>query len=152
VRALVLLDTQAGTEDPEVVPLYQGMLDEWVANGLSDEVASFAAGLILGQPGLNETWMARWKARAPESMLLPSQTLVTREDITDRLGEITAPALVVHGTADVSITMDKAEALAAGLPGCTGVVAVDGGTHAANLTHPTLVNEAILGFLDSLAE
>ncbi len=40
VRALVLLDTQAGTEDPEVVPLYQGMVDDWVANGPSDEIAS----------------------------------------------------------------------------------------------------------------
>ena len=39
VRALVLLDSQAGTEDPEVVPLYQGMLDEWVAKGPSDEIA-----------------------------------------------------------------------------------------------------------------
>ena len=81
---------------------------------------------------------------------MPGQTLITRDDITDRLGEISAPALVVHGTSDVSITMDKAEALAGGLPGCPGVVAIQGGTHSANLTHPALVNEAILAFLDAL--
>ncbi len=68
VRALVLLDTQAGTEDPEVVPLYQGMLDDWVANGPSDDIASVTAGLILGEAGLNEAWIARWKARAPRSV------------------------------------------------------------------------------------
>jgi 3-oxoadipate enol-lactonase len=150
VRALVLLDSQAGTEDPEVVPLYQGMLDEWVAKGPSDEIASAAAGLILGEPGLNETWIARWKARPHQSIALPGQTLITRDDITDRLGAISVPALVVHGTSDISITMDKAEALAGGLPGCPGVVAIEGGTHSANLTHPALVNEAILAFLDTL--
>ncbi len=52
VRALVLLDTQAGTEDPEVIPLYQGMIDDWVANGPSDEIASVTAGLIVGEPDL----------------------------------------------------------------------------------------------------
>ena len=30
VRGLVLIDTQAGVEDPEALPLYQGMNDEWV--------------------------------------------------------------------------------------------------------------------------
>ena len=59
---------------------------------------------------------------------------------------------VVHGTADVSIPMERAEALAAGLPGCPGVVRIEHGTHAANLTHPDLVNEAILTFLDGLAD
>lgn len=150
VRALILLDTQAGTEDPEVIPLYQGMVDEWVAKGPSDDIASVTAGLILGAPDLNEVWIARWKARHQEALALPGRALLTRDDITDRLGEISAPALVVHGTADLSISMDKAEALAAGLPGSGGVVTIEGGTHSANLTHPKLVDEAILVFLDSL--
>jgi hypothetical protein len=45
--------------------------------------------------------------------------------------------------------MDKAERLAAGLAGCGEVVRV-GGAHAANLTNPVPVNEAILGFLANL--
>jgi pimeloyl-ACP methyl ester carboxylesterase len=150
VRALVLLDTQAGTEDPEVVPLYQGMLDEWVANGPSDDTVSAAAALIIGEPGLNEDWIARWKARPHEALAHPGETLIARDDITPRLGEIVVPALVIHGTSDVSITMDKAEALAAGLPGSTGVVTIEGGTHSANLTHPKQVNEAIRAFLGQL--
>jgi 3-oxoadipate enol-lactonase len=152
VRALVLLDTQAGTEDPEVIPLYQGMVDEWVANGPSDDIAAVTAGLIIGEPELSDVWIARWKSRPQESLALPAQTLLTRDDVTDRLGEITAPALVVHGTADVSISMDKATALATGLSACTGVVTVEGGTHSSNLTHPMAVNQAITSFLDGLPE
>jgi 3-oxoadipate enol-lactonase len=152
VRALVLLDSQAGTEDPEVVPLYQAMLDEWVATGPSDEIAQVVAGLIIGDSTLDPVWIARWKARPHASIAGPGQTLITRDDITDRLGEIGAPALVVHGTADRSITMDRARALADGLPGCRGVVPVEGGTHSANLTHPGPVNEAIVAFLGGLPD
>ncbi len=150
VRALLLFDTQAGTEDPEAVPLYQAMLDEWVSKGPSDEIAEVVAGLIIGEPTLSEEWVPRWRARPHESLARPGQALISRDDITDRLDEIEVPALVVHGTADVSITMDKAERLAAGLPGSGDVVVIEGGTHSANLTHPGPVNRAVLEFLTGL--
>ncbi|MGD0883101.1 MAG: alpha/beta hydrolase [Acidimicrobiales bacterium] len=152
VRGLVLLDTQAGTEDAEVIPLYQGMIDDWVANGPSDELAATTASIIIGEPELSDAWAAIWKARPPEELRNPGNALIERESIADRLGEITAPALVVHGTSDVAITMDKAEALAAALPGCAGVVTVEGGSHSANLTHPGPVNDAILAFLAGLPD
>ena len=148
----MLLDTQAGTEDPDAVPLYRGMIDDWVANGPSDEVAEISASLIIGDPDLGRCgspggrpdprrcWPVRatpcWSARASPT----------------GWGRSPRPALVVHGTADVAITMDKAEALAAGLSGCAGVVTVEGGTHAANMTHPGPVNEAVLAFLDGLPD
>ncbi|MHB1725893.1 MAG: alpha/beta fold hydrolase [Acidimicrobiales bacterium] len=150
VAALILLDTQAGPEDPEVIPVYRGMTDDWVTNGPSDAIAEATAALILGQPELNREWIAHWRSLEPGRLAQPANTLFEREDLTDRLVEIVVPALVVHGTEDVSIGRDKAEALAAGLIGCSGVVSVPGGTHAANLTHPDLVNEAILNFLDQL--
>jgi pimeloyl-ACP methyl ester carboxylesterase len=150
VRGLILLDTQAGTEDADVVPLYESMLDEWVTRGPSDEIADVVAGLIIGEPALMEQWVPRWKARLPESLAMPGRALISRDDITGRLGEIAVPALVVHGTADVSISMDKARALAAGLSHSTGVVAIDGGTHSANLTHPGPVNDAVLAFVEGL--
>jgi 3-oxoadipate enol-lactonase len=152
VRALILLDTQAGLENPEVVPLYQGMMDDWVANGPSDDVAAVTAGLIIGDPELSEPWIRGWKAFPPERLSRPGEALISRDDVTDRLGEITAPALVVHGTADASIPMDRAEALAAGLVGSTGVVPIEGGTHSANMTHPDAVNAAIVSFLDGLPD
>jgi pimeloyl-ACP methyl ester carboxylesterase len=152
VRALILLDTQAGTEDPDVVPLYQGMIDQWVADGPSDDLAATTAAIILGQPELDEHWKARWRARPQETLRQPGATLLSRGDMSDRLGEISAPALVVHGTADAAIPMEKADQLAEGLSGCDGVVAIEGGTHAANLTHPDEVNGVILTFLAGLPD
>jgi len=149
VRALILLDTQAGPEAPDVVPLYRQMIDTWSSNGLSDELAEVIASIIVGEPELSKVWIAKWKARPWESIAVPGRALIEREDLTGRLGEITAPALVVHGTADAGIPLDRAEALAAGLSGSDGVHIVQDGTHAANLTHPGAVNDAIAGFLRS---
>lgn len=149
VRALVLIGTQAGVEDPANVPVYQGMLDDWVTNGPSDEIAAIVADLIIAEPTENARWMATWKARPKELLREPGRTLLERDDITDRLGEITAPALVIHGTEDTAIPMDRAEALAGGLAGAGEVVKVPG-AHAASLTHPEAVNDAIGEFLATL--
>jgi 3-oxoadipate enol-lactonase len=150
VRGLILLDTQAGTEDPEVAPLYEGMIDDWVTNGPSAELTATTASIILGHPDLERTWTERWVGRPQAALRQPGTTLMTRDSIWDRLHEIDTPALVVHGTADVAIGLDKAERLAAGLTGCDGVVAIEGGTHAANLTHPDEVSAAVASFLSGL--
>jgi pimeloyl-ACP methyl ester carboxylesterase len=149
VRGLILLNTQAGTEDPAVIPLYQGMIDSWVADGPSEELAGTIAGLIVGTPELSSAWIAKWRARDKATLGQPGTTLVTRDDITDRLGEIEAPALVVHGSADAAIAVDRAARMADGLPNAQ-IAVVDGGTHAANLTHPAEVNGAIKAFLADL--
>jgi pimeloyl-ACP methyl ester carboxylesterase len=74
-----------------------------------------------------------------------------RDDVTDRLGEIVAPALIIHGTADAAIPVHKAEVLRDRLGGRAELVLVEGAPHAANMTHPDEVNAAISSFLGSLA-
>jgi pimeloyl-ACP methyl ester carboxylesterase len=149
VRGLVLIDTQSGTEDPEALPLYQAMNDEWVTNGPGNVQAAIAD-LILGPEVDHAPWFAKWNAAPKENLSLPFECLVGRDDITDRVHEITAPAIIFHGTADTAITMDKAEELCAGLKDCRGVVAVEGAAHAPNLSHPDAVNGPLLEFLRSI--
>ncbi len=149
VRALILLDTQAGVDPPETIAAYQQMLDTWTTVGPIDELTGIVANIIIADPDENERWIARWKEMPSEPMANAGRCLLDRDDITDRLGEITCPALVVHGTEDTAIPMERAEALAAGLPGAGDVVKVPG-AHAANLTHPEPVNAAIIEFLDGL--
>ena len=80
----------------------------------------------------------------------PAQTLLSRDDITARLPDITCPVLVVHGTDDMAITIDKAEIVAATVPDCRGLVRVRGAGHSPNMTHPAEVNSALVQFLDEL--
>lgn len=154
VRALILLDTQAGQEDPALMEGYREMIDTWVSVGPVDELADTIANIIIADPDINAEWIAKWRELADragtDQMRQAGECLVGRDDITDRLGEITCPALVVHGTEDTAITMEQAETLADGLVGADVVVKV-GGAHAANLTNPEPVNAAIVAFLDGLA-
>jgi pimeloyl-ACP methyl ester carboxylesterase len=149
VRALVLIDTQSGAEDPGRLPAYRQMQQTWLEVGPVDELAETIANLIIGDSVLNERWIAKWRKLPRENLRAPGDCLFDRDDITDRLGEITCPAIVFHGTADASIEIEKGEALCRALSGCTGTVRVNGAPHASNLTHPEQVNEPLLQFLRS---
>jgi len=150
VRALVLLDTQAGLEPTEVVAGYQQLLDTWATVGPIDDVANIVASIIIGEPTESARWIAKWKARDQSLIVEAGRCLLTRDDITARLGEITCPALVVHGSNDVAISLERAGELVSGLPGSRPLVTIEGGTHSANLVVPEPVNAALLSFLRSL--
>lgn len=144
VQGLGLIDTQAGPEEPDKVSLYQGFLQVWLA-GPNEPLAETVADIIVG-PADHAHWVEKWMARPPGSMTEVFNTLVTRDDIHDRLREITCRVLVIHGEADPAISMDLAEALCAGLPGCEGLVKIEGAGHASNLSHPGVVTEALRDF------
>ncbi|MFM1790706.1 MAG: hypothetical protein RLZZ526_1033 [Actinomycetota bacterium] len=149
VDALILLDTQSGVEAPETVEPYNQLHAAWVEHG-AVAVQDIIAGIILG-PGEWPEWFAKWGAMEPDQFTAAFNCLMHRDDITDRLGEITCPALIVHGTADVAIPMEKAEVLRDRISGPTTLVPVEGGPHAANMTHPTETNRAIVQFLAALS-
>jgi pimeloyl-ACP methyl ester carboxylesterase len=50
VRALVLIDTQAGTEDPVRLPAYRQMQETWLEHGPIDQVTEAIAQLIISSP------------------------------------------------------------------------------------------------------
>jgi 3-oxoadipate enol-lactonase len=117
VRALVLIDTQAGVEDAERLPAYRQMQQTWLELGPVDELAQTIADLIIGDPALSQPWIEKWRALPRESMRAPADCLFERDDISGRLGEISCPAIVFHGTADRSIEIDRAQELCPACPG-----------------------------------
>ena len=149
VRALILIDTQAGTEDPATVEPYNQLHAAWVEHG-SAAVQDVIASIILG-PGEWGEWFEKWARLEPDQFTAAFGCLMHRDDITERLGEINCPALIVHGAADVAIPMEKAEILRDRISGPTVLVPIEGGPHAANMTHPDQVNSAILRFLSELS-
>lgn len=151
VRGLVLIDTQSGQEDPEKGEQYDLMHEVWVGSGPSDQLLSMVAAIIIGNEAPESpAWIDKWRVREPRALTQIYRTLMDRDDITDRLGEITVPALVIHGIEDVAIDMPLAEKLCQNLSGCRGVVKIEGAGHASNLTHPRPANRALEDFLGSL--
>ena len=80
--------------------------------------------LHFDDPALTEKCLPVREARDRSSLIHLAETLLSRYDFTSRLSEITCPVLVIHGTDDVAITIDKAEIMAAAVPDCRGLVRV----------------------------
>jgi 3-oxoadipate enol-lactonase len=152
VRALILIDSQAGLENPDLAPAYEQMEQTWMEQGPAP-VQDVVAAIILGPPDGPvdyQPWFAKWAAADRDALRLAFRCLMDRDDVTDRLGEINCPALILHGTADAAIPMERAEVVRSGLAGPVTLVSVEGGSHAANLSHPDQVNLAMLKFLRSV--
>jgi pimeloyl-ACP methyl ester carboxylesterase len=150
VRALVLMSTQPGVGGGLGGAFdIDALIDEWVApGGPSQALVDGVAEIILGDAFPDP---ARWMdaaARIPEPTVRQIfQTLTTREDdVTPRLGELTMPALVLHGSEDRGISVDVARACAAALP-AGQLVVIEGAGHAANITHADKVNAHLEAFL-----
>ena len=151
VRGLVLIDTQAGGEIPDKLPAYKQMINVFVEKGLTPEMAGMLEFIILGQGFPNaQKWKDKWKATSGTNVQQCFNTLVARDDITDRLHEIQVPTLVVHGDKDAAIPLERGQILADNIPNAHMAV-INGAGHAANLSHPEPVNQAMRKFLDSLS-
>ncbi len=148
VRGLILIDTEAGKEDPAVAPAYEQLHEVWREQG-PGPVQEVVSSIILG-PGQWDDWYAKWAAADIEQFTTAFRCLMDRDDITGRLGEISCPALIVHGTADAAISLAKAGELRDGLGGSARLAVIEGGTHASNMSHPAEVNAEMLTFLREL--
>ena len=88
IRALVLIDTQAGVEDPQRLPAYRQMQTTWLESGPWTSSSRLIANLIIGEPQLNGAWIEKWQRMPRETLKEPGDCLFERDDITSRLAEI----------------------------------------------------------------
>ena len=150
VSALVLIDSQAGIDEPETTEGYRAMIAHWMSDHPLGDVGQFVAGLIIGDPDMSAQWLARWEECRGPHIQFAADALLERDDINDRLSEISCPVLSIHGEQDQAIAIDIAEALQTTVPDGRGLVRVPGAAHAPNMTHPDVVNPALADFLAGL--
>ena len=151
VRALVLVDTEAEVYSDEDRAQFQALFDAAIAMGLTGEVGDVLAMTLFG-PGFADVryWRGKWTAKPIAAWLGAKECLFERDDILDRLGEITCPSIVFHGDADVAIPVERGQRVSDSMSGPSTFVVVPGAGHASNLEAPDLVNPAMLEFLAGL--
>ena len=152
VAALILIDTAADNDNEETLAGYRMMVDTWVQHGPVPDLTGVIANIIIAEPTENAKSIAKWQSFTIDAVKATAKCLLERDDITDRLGEIKCPAIILHGTADTAISMERAEALRAGLVGAGKIIPIEGAAHASNLTHAQLVNPPLLEFLRRVAK
>ena len=154
VAGLALIDTQAGPEDPVRSEMYEAFGQVVASDGMNEDIARSAALMIFGASAsreLVEAWVSIWNAEPTVGIMERLHAVTQREDITDRLAAIVAPALVIHGEEDVAIEMERAQALASGLPNLVEFMTVPAAGHSSSMEQPGPVTAAIQRFLSSTA-
>ncbi len=150
VHGLVLIDTAAAVFDPETLAGYRAMQERWISEGPVGELAEAMASLLFG-PGYDASvWLAKWQAKPPQDHREPWNTVLGRDDVLARLGEIGCPSLVIHGGDDRGFDVATAVGLRDALADCAGLVVIEGAAHVPPVTHPHPVHEALRRFLARL--
>jgi aminoacrylate hydrolase len=88
-------------------------------------------------------------AQAPIEVMASRIDAIVRFDRRDRLGEISAPTLVVVAADDMLTPRFYSDELAGKIPGAK-LVKIPGGSHGFNFETPDLFNREVLGFLKSV--
>ena len=122
VLSLVLLDTDAGPEDPEVQSKYRLLANIYRLVGpgpLRKQVAPIMFGPTFredpdGQVAIEE-WLAMLKKNSKAGMRRAVLGVTERLPVTDEIGGIRARTLVAVGADDVATVPAKSEAIAAAI-------------------------------------
>lgn len=154
VAGLVLMST-SGQVDPEMARgMFLETRDTWAQAGPVQPLVEGLAGALLGPKEKAsefwDTWLPRWKEYPGQGIFHGMNNLLDRDDIEERLGEITQPVLLSHGTEDVGMPIATSEFLAEKLPGVTGFVRIEGAAHTANMTHPEQLEQPLATFLKGI--
>ena len=154
VRAMAVLGCSATTEVADRRAAYTRMRDGFIAsvsgNGAGDaakEILDIQAQICFGPHFDAELHKRRWAAWPAEQFTLALTALVERDCIKERLREIAAPTLVLHGSADGAYAPVHGEIIATGVAHAEGFILIEDGAHFLSLTDPDPVNAALGAFL-----
>lgn len=100
-------------------------------------------------PDLVDEWTPTLLSMELPSLLRFLETIITRDSLLDRLGEIQIPALVMVGEEDRAQPVARAREIADGIPGARLEIVPQSG-HLSALEQPEAFNRALLDFLASL--
>ncbi|HWD04280.1 MAG TPA: alpha/beta hydrolase [Amycolatopsis sp.] len=149
VTSMAVLGTSASAEANETAIVYRHMIAAWHEMGpaqLVDGVATFCLGDYDAS-----AWKQKWLTLSGDGFQRNMETLISRDSVLERVGEIQAPVLVLHGTGDSEYPMARAEELVAALPNAEPLITIVSGAHFLSLSHAADVNPHLGKFLEANA-
>lgn len=154
VAGLVLADTRAGADTPEVIERRTSQQRQ-VREGEAADVVEAMLGTLLSddtraeRPEVVERARALMATTPPEGIVAALEAMKNRPDATGELGGIDVPVLVLVGEHDGPSPPSVAEEMAEALPNARLEVIPTAG-HLSNLEAPEAFNQALESFLTRL--
>lgn len=154
LRGLVLCDTRAAADTPEVAAGRLEMADRVLREGPAPLVETmtpklFAEAVARDRPEVVESLRRVMMSTDAKGIAAAARGMAQRPDVTGTLGQITCPTLVIVGELDAISTPQQMSAIAEAIPAARLVRIPDCG-HMSTLEQPAEVNAAILEFLGQL--
>ena len=154
VRALVLADTRAGTDSPEVLERRANHQRLVVDEGTVPVIDAHIETLLTEQTREHRREVVQ-RARKlmdnpPAGFVGALEAMKTRPDASSQLSAVDVPTLVLVGSEDQPSPPEVAEAMHREIPD-SRLVVLEGAGHLSNLEVPDEFNRALLEFLDELA-
>ncbi len=154
VRGLMLCDTRALTDTPEMAVGRLEMADRIVREGpepLIDGMMPklFAEETIRERPEVAESLRRVMLSHDRQGIAAAGRGMAERPDVTSMLAQIDCPTLVVVGQFDAISTPDEMRAIAGAIPG-SQLVEIAGSGHMSPMEKPAEFNRAMLEFLATL--
>ncbi len=154
LKSLILCDTRSQADTPEVKANRQQTAQRVLAEGpafLAERMVErlFAPATRERRPDLIAAVREMILRADPEGVAAAALGMALRTDMTDRLGEICMPVLVIVGREDAISPPEEMGALAAAIRGAELVEIPDAG-HMAPVENPAAFNLAIGEFLDAI--
>jgi pimeloyl-ACP methyl ester carboxylesterase len=151
LRDLALIDTTDLPENPELAAIYEAWRQIVWDGDLEDVISAlpgtfFKQEFIDGRPDDVEAWLNDLRAGNPRGTVLASRAVDERDDISDRTPSINLPTLVIHGTEDAAVPLERGEALAGRIPGAR-LKRVEGAGHQSNVDTPDEITRIIKDWL-----
>lgn len=154
VRALILADTRAEADTPEVKARREQQAQAVLKEGPRDLanqmiVKMFTEKTIVNDPVLVERIRRMMESTSPVGIAGALRGMAKRPDSTPLLGSILVPTLIIVGRQDSITTVNDAQKMADIIPGSELVIVPDA-AHLTTLEKPQDVNVAIRRFLQRI--
>lgn len=154
LRGLIQCDTRAIADDEAGAANRKKLAELVLEKGTQPIAAAMLPNLFSRQmsnaaQALMEETKRVVEATDPRTVAAAALGLAIRPDITDQLGDIDVPTLLLVGADDRISPPDEMRGISQAIPGSQFVVVPDSG-HMAPLENPDFCNNAIQEFVDSL--
>ena len=149
LKSLTLADTSSGYP-PEAVAGWEERIKAARQNGMGASLSAtidrwFSPGFVKAEPNIIAS-ISQMIVSTPIEGYCGCGAAISRLNITPRLGEISAPTLVIVGEDDPGTPVDMSEIMAKGIPGAKLVI-LPVARHLSNLEDQAGFNQALKDFL-----
>lgn len=151
VKSLTLIDTAACAFPGQALEQMAQIRDGFATGAVAATGAAVLEVLLGVNHGAAADWLTRMQRQPADRLSRAVGVLMSADSITDRLPEIAAPTLVIHGSADGAIPPEAGAGLASALPAAEPIELLDDAGHTPPVTHPTETGLLLRDFLNQQA-